>query len=1328
MHTQAALDLEDQRAFWERMLSRASGASGLRPDYERRDGEPPLRGELRVDLGGDLFLRLSKLSRSGPFLLYTTLVAGLSVCLYRYTGTTTIVVRSPLRKRDDRAIQQGALLPIVIEVHDRRLFQELLSDVRQTLLEAYAAQSYALDQLVTEMRRETGWSPGLPVDLAIALKDIHEDESESPDNVSLSFIKRGDRIEGRVTFDSRIFRRDTIRRFTDHFVKTLTSAISDLSSAVGDLSLLSEAEHFQLVFEWNDTRGARHPHSCLHELIHEQAARTPDTIAVIFKDASLSYSELNRRATKLARHLASRKIGLESKVAIWLARSPALVVAILGVLKAGAAYVPVDREWPPDRLGLVLEDSGALLLLTDEDSVVNARAQAVDILCLDRDWAVIDREGEGDYAIIASGQNLAYVMYTSGSTGRPKGVMITHEGLVNYLGWCAEAYEVSMGRGAPVHSSIGFDLTVTSLLSPLICGVAAVLVPDDQGIVGLALSLEDFADFSLTKITPSHLTVLAQQVAPATVAAAARAIVIGGEALSGESLLDLRACAPHLRLINEYGPTETVVGSCVYEIPFGSPVAGAVPIGRPIANTEAQVLDGSLRPVPIGVSGELCIGGRGLARGYLNLPDLTADKFAPNPVGYQPGARLYRTGDVARRRADGDLEFHGRFDNQVKVRGFRIELGEIESVMSQHPEVRESVVLVREQGSKQSGMIAYLVPTEAPGPADAELRRFLKERLPQWMIPSVFVSLDTFPLTPNGKIDRRALSDHERIPQELDEAADRDRGQVEGVLVSIWSDVLGVKGLGGEADFFEFGGHSLLAVQVVSRVREAFGVAISLLTLFEAPTPAGMSVLVEREIRAGLKQLPIEITSAPREGNLPLSFAQQRLWFLAQLAPESAAYNVPLGLRLTGMLSSEALEQTINESVRRHEVLRTSFRAVDGQAAQIIHPFHPLSLHLVDLAGLSEAEQAAAAAQLAEHESVKVFQLDDWPLIRVKLLRLSEQDHIALVTVHHIVCDGWSTRVLVTEVSSLYGAFSQGDASPLPELQIQYADYAIWQREYLQGETLANLISFWKEQLAGELSILRLPTDHPRQEDFRFRGAAESRQLNRETTERLKTLSSRLGMTLFMTLLAAFKVLLHRYSGQDDIIVGTATANRSSKQTEMLMGFFVNMLVLRTNLSGNPTFREVLAQVRRVALGAFVQQELPFEKLVAELQPERNLSHTPLLQAVFLLQNTPQATLHFPGLTLSPFAVGFGLTHFDLYMSMTENPQGMKATLEYNADLFDAPTITRMLDVFTCLVERLSANPDARVLDIPLSIGEENSFSQGILNLQATHENEQFLF
>jgi amino acid adenylation domain-containing protein len=1328
IQTQVALDLEDRKVFWERMLSRVAAASGLKPDYERRGGEPPVDGEFQVDLTGDLYRRLCKLAASGPFLLYTTLMAGMNVCLYRHTGNSNVVVGSPPRKRDDRAIPAATLLPIVSELHDRNSFQELLGDVRRTLLDAYAKQSYPLEQLAAEMGREKGWGERPLVELALVLKDIHGEVGESPDVVTITFIKEADRIAGHVRFNTRLFRRDTLRRFTDHYVRTLTAATAGLSSAIGELSLISEAEQFQLVFDWNDTSSAQPTDLCVHDLIEEQAGRTPDSIAVVFKDASLSYDEMNRRASQLARRLASKKIGPEAKVAIWLSRSPQLIVAILGVLKSGAAYIPIDRDWPADRLELILQDSGALLLLTDERSLFDAPEQTMECICLDRDWGVISRDDVEEHRGIANRQNLAYVMYTSGSTGRPKGVMISHDALVNYLSWCTEAYQVSSGRGAPVHSAIGFDLTVTSLLSPLMCGAPAVLVPDDQGVEGLALSLARLDDFSLIKITPSHLALLGQQLAPSSVAAATRAIVIGGEALLAESLLELRSCADDLRLINEYGPTETVVGCCVYEVPAGAPGAGPVPIGRPIANTQAHVLDGSLRLVPITVPGELCIGGRGLARGYLNHPDLTADKFIPNPISGEAGSRLYRTGDIALRLADGNLEFHGRFDNQVKVRGFRIELGEIETVISRHPGVREAVVLARQDNAKQRRIIAYWVANEAPGPADGELRRFLRERLPQWMIPSAFVLLGAFPLNSNGKIDRAALPEPEQMTQEFVEAVDAAPSQLEGVLVSIWSDVLGVRGLGVDADFFELGGHSLLATQVVSRVREAFGIAISLLTLFETPTPAGLAVLIERQIRTGLKLLPNEITRASRDGNLPLSFEQQRLWFLAQLAPESPAYNVPLGLRLTGTLSLVVLEQTLDESVRRHEVLRTSFRAVDGHAVQIIHSRANLTVHIVDLAGLSEEEEVEVTTRMAERESVRVFQLDEWPLIRVKLLRSNEQSHVALVTMHHIVCDGWSTRVLVTEVSSLYQTFSQGNPSPLPELEIQYADYATWQREWLQNETLANLVSYWKGQLAGELPILRLPTDHPRPEDLRFRGAGESRQISKETTERLKALSRRQDMTLFMTLLAAFKVLLHRYSGQDDIVVGTATANRNSKKTEMLMGFFVNMLVLRTDLSGNPTFREVLTRVRRVALGAFTQQDLPFEKLVAELQPERHLSHTPLLQVVFLLQNTPQSALYLPGLTLSPFGVGFGMTHFDLYMSMTENNQGLRATLEYNADLFESHTITRMLDIFGFLLERLSAEPDARVLETPLIAGEDTSFSQGGLNLQKTHEHEQFAF
>src|SRR5215213_4758559 len=751
-----------------------------------------------------------------------------------------------------------------------------------------------------------------------------------------------------------------------------------------------------------------------------------------------------------------------------------------------------------------------------------------------------------------------------------------------------------------------------------------------------------------------------------------------------------------------YGITETTVHVTVREVTKADveQQAGSV-IGRALADLQLYVLDSRMKPVPVGVAGEVYVGGAGLARGYLNRPALTAEKFVPHPFSEREGERLYRTGDVGKWLHDGGLEYLGRLDEQVKLRGFRIELGEIEAVLSRHEAVREAVVVVQRVNDDQR-LVAYVVGEESL--KSGALRQYLKSVLPEYMVPQVLVQLERLPLTENGKVDRRALPavEHVREETELVEA----QTPVEEVLTGIWSEVLGVP-VGVADDFFELGGHSLLATQVMSRVREAFGVEVGLRELFERPTVKGLGQSIEQALRQGAGIPALPITRVDRDGELPLSFAQQRLWFIDQLAPGGTVYNIPLAVRLSGALNVPALEQTLNEIIRRHEVLRTSFVVVDQQSVQVITPEVSLRLTVQELTRLPESEREAEVIRLADAEVRQPFELSQGPLLRVKLLRLSESEHVVLMTMHHIITDGWSLGVLINEVAVLYRAFAEGGPVPLPELPVQYADFAIWQRERLQGEELERQLSYWRQQLAGAPALLELPTDRPRPSLQTFNGADEAFTLSAESTQALQQLSRSRDVTLFMTLLAVWQVLLQHYSGQKDIVVGADVANRNRVETERLIGFFVNMLVLRTNHAGDPTFPELLKRVKEVCLGAYAHQDVPFEKLVEELQPERSLNHSPLFQVVFVLQNAPMGALELPGLVLSTIEQERAEIEFDLVLSMQEGEGELSGSLHYNTDLFETVTIKRMLGHFEMLLAAVVADPAQQLSRLPLLTAAE---------------------
>ncbi|HEV3049034.1 MAG TPA: condensation domain-containing protein, partial [Longimicrobium sp.] len=742
-----------------------------------------------------------------------------------------------------------------------------------------------------------------------------------------------------------------------------------------------------------------------------------------------------------------------------------------------------------------------------------------------------------------------------------------------------------------------------------------------------------------------------------------------------------------------YGPTETTIWSTSAAV-GGDSASGVVPIGRPVANTRVYVLDAAGEPVPVGVAGELYIGGVQVARGYQGGAAMTAERFVPDPFSADPGARLYRTGDRARWRADGAIEYLGRLDFQVKVRGFRIELGEIEAVLRQHESVADCVVMARAEAGEQR-LVAYVV-----GDAEAEaLRAHVRRSLPEYMVPSAFVFLDALPLTSNGKLDRKALPAPESAAEANRYVAPRT--PMEEVLAGIWAEVLRLERVGVEESFFDLGGHSLLATRVVSRVRELFGVELPLRALFEGPTVAELAVRVEEMRRANLPVLP-PVVPVERRGALPLSFAQERLWFLDRLEPGSAVYNVPVARRLSGALDEAALERALGEIVRRHEALRTVFAEADGSPVQVIAPFGGFALPVEDLSGLGEADREAAVRRRAGEEARRGFDLSAGPLFRAALLRLGAEEHVLLLSMHHIVSDGWSIGVLFRELAALYEAYREGRESPLPELAVQYADYAVWEREQLSGEVLDRQLAYWRERLAGAPELLELPTDHPRPPVQTFRGAAVPVELSLELLVRLQALGRSEGATLYMTLLGAFQVLLSKYAGGADVVVGSPIAGRTRREVEELIGFFVNTLVLRTDLSGDPSFREVLRRAREATLGAYEHQDVPFEKLVAELQPERSLSHAPLFQVMFALQNAGGGGAALAGLEVSGAGAAMEIAKFDLSLELAATPQGLRGALNYSTDLFERGTVERMLDHLARVLEQIAADADVRLSQLEL--------------------------
>ena len=1327
-------------AWWREHLAGAPAVLDL-PGDRPRPVAPSFRGgEVGAFLPADLAAGITALGRGGEATPFMVLLAAFQTLLARLSGQSDVVVGTPVANRN-RLETEGLIgvfinsLALRAELSDDPAFGALLARVRATALGAYAHQDLPFEKLVDALQpqRSLAHAPLFQVmlvfqnapaagvrtaGLTLSPEPIETGEGAAKLDLTLALSETtAGGVAAAWQFATDLFDAATVARMAAQLQTLLAAAVARPETPVFDLPLLTAAERHQLLTGWNDTARFARPAWTVHARCAARAARWPEAPAVVGDGEVLTAGELDRYAGRIANFLRRLAVRPGDLVGICAPRSPRLIAAVLGILKAGAAYLPLDPGYPAERLAFLLADANIAVLLTEESLAASLPPNSARAVLLDAgpDRAAIAAENAEDPRFAVDPDALAYVLYTSGSTGRPKGVMVSHAGLTHYLSWALEVYAGSDGvaGGTFLHTSTSFDLTVTSLFLPLLAGEPVTVVSEAEGVDALAAALRRRSTpLRFLKLTPSHARLLGQQLAASELAGRTRALILGGEGLAGTDLAPWREADPEVMIHNEYGPTEAVVGCTLYSAPVRALGPGPVPIGRPIAGAQIYLLDARLAPVPVGVAGELWIGGDGLARGYLRRPDLTAERFLPDPYAGDPGARLYRTGDVARRRPDGVLDYVGRLDHQVKVRGFRVELGEIEAALLAHPDVREAVVLVRDDGPGGLRLIACISCGEPRGgrPEPAELRDWLARRLPPYMVPAGFALLDALPLSPNGKVDRRALALlTPEVARRASAPAAVPESPIAELVAGIWAEVLGLERAEAGDDFFALGGHSLLATQVMSRLRMALGVEVPLRTLFESPTLAAFAAAVEerRAEEQGVAAPPL--VPVPRDRVLPLSFAQQRLWFLHQLAPASAAYNTPFALHLSGCLDAPALAWALEQVVRRHETLRTTFAVSGGEPVQSIAPPAPLPLPVADLAALPEASRHAEARRLTAEEALLPFDLSRPPVVRACLLRLGVAEHALLFTIHHISGDGWSTGVLTNEVAELYDACTHGRAPVLPALPVQYADYAVWQREWLQGQVLAEQIDWWRSQLAGAPAFLELPADHPRPPVQSDRSGRIELALPTETARAVAACGRHEGATLFMTLLTAFAVLLQRYSGQRTVVVGTPIANRHRLEVEGLIGYFSNTLALRADFGDDPAFRVLLRRVRETALGAYARQDLPFEKLVDELQPPRDMSHAPLFQVMLVVQNATAGTgLRLGDLELRAFGAPPSAARFDLTLTATAGTGDlMLCGLDYNADLFERDTAARLLRLFAGLLATATARPDRPLSELPLLDDEE---------------------
>ncbi|MGA4108986.1 amino acid adenylation domain-containing protein, partial [Ralstonia nicotianae] len=1295
-------ELQRQGTYWEQALAGAPTLLSLPTDRARPAQQDYAGGSVEVIFDDTLSAGLRKLSQRHGTTLFMTVLAGWSALLSRLSGQEEVVVGSPVANRT-RSEVEGLIgffvntLALRVEVSGATV-SELLGRVKSQVLEAQAHQDLPFEQVVERVRpvRSLSHSPvfqaalswlnteavGLSLELeGLTIEGVDAGQAAAKFDLTLELRETSAGLAGSLDYATALFDRATIERYLGYLQRLLAAMVENDSQQVSRIGLLDEGERAQLLESWNETKAAYPDASTIHGLFEAQVRRTPEAIAVVHEGQQVSYAELNARANRVAHALRRLGVGPDARVGLCAERSVELVIGLLGILKAGGGYVPLDPSYPQDRLAYMLEDSAPVAVLAQSNTREQLGALSVPVLDLDGPL----EEAEHDPQVTGlEPHHLAYVIYTSGSTGRPKGVVVEHRNTVNFLAWAARAFPPASLARTLFSTSLNFDLSVFECFAPLTTGGRIDIVVN-------VLALGDGThDVRLINTVPSALSALLES---SGLDPAVEVVNVAGEALKRELVERLFAQTQARRLYNLYGPSETTTYSSW--VCMDRQTGFQAHIGRPIANTQIYVLDAYRQPVPLGVTGEIYIGGAGVARGYLNRPELTAERFVVNPFHGEGRERMYRTGDLGRWLPDGSLEYQGRADAQVKLRGFRIELGEIEARLSQCAGVSEAVVTMREDVPGEQRLVAYYVSGEA---IEAQtLREQLQASLPEYMVPAAYVRLERLPLTPNGKLDRKELPAPEGQAY-ASTAYEAPQGEVEVALAGIWQTLLGVERVGRHDDFFTLGGHSLQAVRLVAQVRTQLGAELGLTELFAQPS---LSAVAQAIVRGQGTALPA-ITVADRSGPLPLSFAQQRLWFLAQMEGGSEAYHIPVGLRLKGELDEDALRRSLDRIVARHEALRTRFEVQEGQAVQFIVPADAgLTLEWVDLSTEEASEHQLGL--LAEAEARAAFDLEQGPLIRGRLVKLGEQEHVLLITMHHIVSDGWSQGVLARELGALYEAYRSGGEDPLPALLIQYADYAVWQRRWLEGGELQRQGTYWEQALAGAPTLLSLPTDRARPAQQDYAGGSVEVIFDETLSAGLRKLSQRHGTTLFMTVLAGWSALLSRLSGQEEVVVGSPVANRTRSEVEGLIGFFVNTLALRVEVGG-ATVSELLGRVKAKVLEAQAHQDLPFEQVVERVRPVRSLSHSPVFQAALSWLNTEAVglSLELEGLTIEGVDAGQAAAKFDLTLELRETSEGLTGSLDYATALFDRATIERYLGYLYRLLKVMAADDSQEVNRIAL--------------------------
>ncbi|MDZ8136269.1 MAG: amino acid adenylation domain-containing protein [Nostoc sp. DedQUE04] len=1353
-------DLAGAKAFWQQNLEGFTAPTPL--IVERSLGQSSHQQqniEVRSQhLSAQTTTTLKSFAQQHHLTLATLVQAAWGLLLSRYSGESDVVFGTTVSGRPPTLSGVESMVGLFINTLPARVkipdTTDLLTWLRLLQQEYIEREQYSYTPLVdiqgvSEIPRTQLLFESLvvfenyPVNVTLQQLpgnlSIGELQDRGQTNYPLTLLAiPGEEMTVKIYYDRQRFDADIIDRMAGHFLTLLEGITANPHRTPGELPLLTPAEQDLLLVQWNATSAAHPINRCIHQLFEEQVEKTPQALAVVYENQRLTYEELNQQANKIAHYLQRLGVKPDVPVGICVERSLEAAIAILGTLKAGGVCVPLDPTYPPERLAFMLKDSQAPVVLTQTrwKSLLEGNF-AHRLIVLDEHGEEIAKESESNLQVEVAADNLAYIIYTSGSTGTPKGTLVTQRSLANLV--AHHQAKMTTGIGVLQFASLSFDVSYHEISVAWGLGGTLYMISEcDRKDLDKLIHL--LANNPIGKV---FLPVtLWQQLAEIYGEQAhlfqniREAIACGEQLQITQPMIKLFKRLENCTLYNFYGPTEAdlVTAYTFSQKPDEWPIYP--PIGKAAVNVQVYLLDSNLQPVPIGVPGELYVSGDGLARGYLNRADLTNQKFLPNPftdfglpildfrlrdtsenfqsaessdnpkskIQNLKSSCLYKTGDLAQYLPDGNIEFLGRIDDLVKIRGFRVELGEVEAVLSKHPQINQAVAKVYGESAREKYLVAYFVPIVGETITVEQLRAFLTEQLPDYMIPSAFVEMESFPLTPNGKVNRRALPEPTTNRPELSQTFVGPRTPTEEILAGIWRDVLGLERVGIYDNFFDLGGHSLLATQVIALTRKAFGIELPLLSLFESPAIAPLAEKIATAKAPDRQELSLQ--RFPSQGEaIPISLTQLELWFFDQFYPGNSIYNLPLVYRITGALNEKALEESLREIVRRHETLRSTFQVKNGQVVYAVINEPVFDFSVIALQHLPAIERETQATQQAEQEIKHPFDLARGPLLRSKLWHLDEQEYLFVAVTHHIVADGWSFSVLTQELAKVYEAFCEGKPSPLTELPIAYTDFAQWQRQWLEGEVLESQLQFWQKHLGISPPILKLPCDRPRPPARTFKSAGQPIVLSQKLTDALKVLSQQEGVTLFMTLLAAFQTLLFSYTRQENIIVSSALANRTRVETEGLIGFFVNLLPFCTNLGGNPSFRELLGRVREVALGVYAHQEMPLIKLIEELQPVRDPSYTLINQVMFVFQNTPEDNLEFANLTLKEQFIARDTkdtAEFDLELTLEETSTGIEGLLVYRTDLFEPATITKMVENFQTLLEKITTNYNQRLTELIL--------------------------